>query len=349
MTLRGMAFCLAWLVVAEAFPHYSRLVFEANQAVDDVDARLRTHGIPTKTWSIGKPVYDLEYADDTMLMSVTTSQIQEILCSLQVEATLYTETTEILVHPNAPDPDVRFVDGTKVNTVYCAKYLGTQVAWEHTTKYAMEARKTKAHAAHMKLQNLWRSRLRWRAKARPFHSYLVSVLIYGLDSLTLEDKHLRSIDGWYFQYLRRAMSIKASYYSHVTNQTVWRKAHRPTLSSQTLLSYQQKRLTPALLSPHDDPLHHVIFSPGYKDRIKFSRSRHKGHPAPYCFNLVSTQAVHLLQTYPDHSAIPRRDFLGVKQPTHTAPRFRWHLQTAPTCDAKEFKFLRRTVGGAWLT
>ena len=52
----------------------------------------------------------------------------------------------------------------------------------------------------------------------------------------------------------------ASYYSHITNQIVWRKAHRPTLPSRTLLSYQQKRLTHA----NSDPLHHVIFSPGYK-------------------------------------------------------------------------------------
>ena len=37
----------------------------------DVDRRLRTHGIPTNTWSVGKPVYDLEYADDTLLIAVT--------------------------------------------------------------------------------------------------------------------------------------------------------------------------------------------------------------------------------------------------------------------------------------
>ena len=107
------------------------------------------------------------------------SQIQEILRSIQVEATLYNmylnmEKTEILVHPNAPDPDVRLVDGTKMNTVYSAKYLGTHVAWEHTSKQATEARKTKAHThthtAYMKLQNLWRSRLCWKAKARLFHS-----------------------------------------------------------------------------------------------------------------------------------------------------------------------------------
>ena len=28
----------------------------------DIDKRLRIHGVPTNTWSVGKPVYDLEYA-----------------------------------------------------------------------------------------------------------------------------------------------------------------------------------------------------------------------------------------------------------------------------------------------
>ena len=34
----------------------------------DVDKRLRTTGMPTNTWSIGKPIYGLEYADDTLLL-----------------------------------------------------------------------------------------------------------------------------------------------------------------------------------------------------------------------------------------------------------------------------------------
>ena len=33
---------------------------------NDVDERLLRQDTPTNTWSIGKPVYDLEYADDTI-------------------------------------------------------------------------------------------------------------------------------------------------------------------------------------------------------------------------------------------------------------------------------------------
>ena len=73
----------------------------------DVDRRLRTHGIPTNTWSVGKPVYDLEYADDTLLIAVTKPQAEEFLRAIQVESSLYGLSlnftkTELLTHPQAP-------------------------------------------------------------------------------------------------------------------------------------------------------------------------------------------------------------------------------------------------------
>ena len=45
----------------------------------DLDERLVTSGIPTNNWSVGKPTYDLEYADDTLLFGVTTRALQEYL------------------------------------------------------------------------------------------------------------------------------------------------------------------------------------------------------------------------------------------------------------------------------
>ena len=45
-------------------------------------------GVPTNTWSVGNPVYDLEYADDTVLLSVTPPQMEEFLRTVQVEASL---------------------------------------------------------------------------------------------------------------------------------------------------------------------------------------------------------------------------------------------------------------------
>ena len=47
----------------------------------DVDKMLLTNGTPCNSWSIGKPAYDMEYADDTVLMGATTSQFN-FFCAL---------------------------------------------------------------------------------------------------------------------------------------------------------------------------------------------------------------------------------------------------------------------------
>ena len=36
-----------------------------------------------------------------------------------------------------------------------------------------------------------------------------SVLLYSIQELTLEDNHLRTIDGWYFRSLGRCMGIRS--------------------------------------------------------------------------------------------------------------------------------------------
>ena len=56
---------------------------------EDMNRSLLSKGIPTNTWSVEKPVYDLEYADDTLLLGRTTAQLQSYLQELEEEATLY--------------------------------------------------------------------------------------------------------------------------------------------------------------------------------------------------------------------------------------------------------------------
>ena len=114
----------------------------------DVDDRLVRQGTTTNTWSVGKPVHDLEY-----LMAVTKPQAKEILKAAQVQATLYglefnSRKTELLLHPQDPAGDVQFVDGTIVNTVSQPKYLGSLVSWEHFTKTAPQHRQSLDSSPH---------------------------------------------------------------------------------------------------------------------------------------------------------------------------------------------------------
>ena len=318
----------------------------------DVDTRLMSMGVPTNTWSVGKPVFDLEYADDTLLLSVTPPQLEEFLRTVQVEASLYgmelnLSKTELLSNEGATTP-IYFVDGTQVSSVDRAKYLGSQVSWTSPTKTAIEARKALAHASYMKLQPLWRSKLNWKTKVRIFHSSVVPSLTYGLDTLTLEMKHLKTIDAWYYQHLRRCMGIKASYYSHVTNSRVWSLAGRPVIPSQQLTSIQLKQLVTCLAKPPEDPIHHVVFSPGCKDRIKYTKGLRRGHPQRYWLEINLEIALPILKAYAEYTAQEyRHDVLGIKHMLNKDKGFEAYLVTAPTRQKGLLARHVKQLGSAW--
>ena len=318
----------------------------------DVDTRLHGHGVPMNTWSVGKPIYDLEYADDTLLISVTPPQIQEFLRTIQVEASLYglilnKDKTELLC-VGEEQPRVTFVDNAPVKVVTAAKYLGSLISWDNPTKTAIKARKDKAVAAYSKLQQLWRSKLSWRVKVRIFLASIIPVLLYGLDTVTLELRHLKTIDAWFHRFLRRSMGIKSSYYSRITNQRVWNLAGKPRLPSQQLVTQQLQLLVKTLSTPPSDPIHHVVFSPGYKDRVKYTKGKRRGHPQRYWLELVTNDATRILSQYLDQTAqVGRRDLLGVKQQLDKDSSFKSHLETAPTRHTNLFPKHVQKLSCAW--
>ena len=55
----------------------------------DTENRLLRTGTPTNTWSVGKPIFDIEYADDTLLFGITTPQLESMSHALEHEAMVY--------------------------------------------------------------------------------------------------------------------------------------------------------------------------------------------------------------------------------------------------------------------
>ena len=100
----------------------------------DVDSLFLKQGTPTNPRSEGYPVYDLEYADDTLLLARTIPQLQSLLSALEVSAGKYGMAlnkikTELLVRPTDPSPQPRFSDNSLVLTAEVVKYLGSVITW----------------------------------------------------------------------------------------------------------------------------------------------------------------------------------------------------------------------------
>ena len=51
--------------------------------------RLLSTGVPTNTWSVGKPIFDVEFTDDALLVGFTTSEIQAMIQALETETKFY--------------------------------------------------------------------------------------------------------------------------------------------------------------------------------------------------------------------------------------------------------------------
>ena len=195
---------------------------------------------------------------------------------------------------------------------------------------------------------MWCSKLPWKTKSRIFHSSIAPTLLYGLDTCSFDKSHHKTLEGHYFRLLRRALKIKASYYSRISNQRVWKAAQKPTLPSQIILSQQFKLLVKATTTPPGQPLHHVIFSPGYKDRIKFSKSKSRGHPAKYWYQLVTKEALVFHNQYLSTStAAVTKDVRGIARLLQKDANYGESLMTAPTRQPNLFQLYSRTVGSAW--
>ena len=161
-------------------------------------------------------------------------------------------------------------------------------------------------------------------------------------------KHLKTIDAWYYQHLRRCMGIKASYNSHVTNARVWSLAGRPVIPSQQLTSTQLKQLVTCLVKPPDDPIHHVVFSPGCKDRIKYTKGLRRGRPQRYWLEIKLEIALPILKAYAEYTAQEYRyDAIGLKHMLNRDKGFEAYLVTAPTRQKGLFARHVKQLGSAW--
>ena len=309
----------------------------------DTENRLLRTGTPTNTWSVGKPIFDIEYADDTLLFGITTPQLESMLHALEHEAMVYglilnMSKSERLIQPGQEGNNIVFRSGDPVPTSTCSKYLGSQITWQKPTDTALTARFGLASAAYKSLRTIWNSRLPIRVKLHIFQSVVVSTLIYSLDSLTMLPKHFRRLNSIYFRLLRRVVGVKAAYISRVSNITVWELAGRPTTPAQLILQQQIKLLLTCLATPPNDPFHHIVFCSALRDRIECNKKSSRGRPPPHWLSLMLDYLqLPINHFFPHHPQITNP--MTLQQLINKTPRLTGFLVAAPTC-ASLFPFLQ---------
>ena len=101
----------------------------------DIDDALLTTGTPMYICAVAHPHDDLEYADDTLLLALTTLQLQKFQDTVEIESELYgmhlnITKTEVLEDPRFDTPILYFKNGYQVPVSTKVKYLGVHVSWQ---------------------------------------------------------------------------------------------------------------------------------------------------------------------------------------------------------------------------
>ena len=131
-------------------------------------------------WSVAHNIYDLEFADDTLLLSIATPQLQSFLKGLETIALEYGMKLRRQRRDLGASKAPTSLDGSQVQTTPQTKYLGSHVSWEKPFEAAFFHRLGLAEEAYKKLRLVWNSNKTRASKVRIFKTVFLPTLIMDL-------------------------------------------------------------------------------------------------------------------------------------------------------------------------
>ena len=217
------------------------------------------------------PLWDLEYADDTVLLSSSADQLNRLLHLLQQEGRLrglqlnkdkcehmrLNTDRRIYFQPNDSFPcDCLYCQGSlsslrPVSLSNEVKYLGAYIDTTSSNNKHLRYRISQAIAASKSLRPLTgHSALPPSWKLRVYKTVIQSILLYAMESATLSPSQLIHLDSIHYKTLRRIFKVKSSFYhrvlepseAHCSNQYLHDLAFRTSKTIPPSRLYSQNRL-----------------------------------------------------------------------------------------------------------
>ena len=215
------------------------------------------------------PFFDVEFADDTVLIARTQENMQTLLLLVQEEAAKYNlhlnrDKTKLILYNS--DASIHFQDGSQVQRVTSIVYLRGLI--DNTGKPGPEVRRRlgEARVAFQNLKRVWRhAGLSVRRKIRIYKACVVSKLLYNLSTLWLTNTQMDSVDAFHCRCLRSIANIPTTWgamqqgKARVSNEEVRAQMHETLLSDEIRL-HQLQLLGHILRRPIRHPAHIVSFN-----------------------------------------------------------------------------------------
>ena len=164
---------------------------------------------------------DLDFADDISLLSDAIEEAQELLSRVEKECKnvglgLNGPKTKALAYNITNPPPLHTLDGQQIEWKSDFKYLGS---WVDSTERDIRVRKALAWVALHGMKKIWTSNMTAGLKKRFFLATVESILLYGCESWSMNEKLEKSLNGTYTRMLRMALNV--SWRSHTTNEDLY--------------------------------------------------------------------------------------------------------------------------------
>ena len=179
----------------------------------------------------GRPITNLRYADDTVLIAGSMSELQELVERVRTHseaAGLFlnakrTKVMKILRNPADEDNNHMSMNGEPVENVQKFIYLRATFTNDYDDSVEIKRRIGIAKNTMVALTNIWRDRsISLKTKKRLLNSMVFSIACYGSECWVLktsDNKKIESFELWCYQRLLRISWVKK-----ITNEEVIRRS-----------------------------------------------------------------------------------------------------------------------------
>jgi hypothetical protein len=206
-------------------------------------------------------LYDILYADDTLLIGTSATNVAEFAemvekTGAQYGMTLHWGKTQAM--SMGTNDCIVLPGGTDIQSQSSLQYLGAVISSDGRLDSEVSRKIGAAKADFHQLAKLWsHANVPTKDKLKFFHALVASKLQYGLSSMWLVTAQRRRLDGFYARCLRKILRIQPAYYSRVPNARVFELSEvRPF--TQQLLQKQLVLLGKVARSPASSTMRRIL-------------------------------------------------------------------------------------------
>jgi len=163
-------------------------------------------------------IRELLFADDCALAAHTIQEAQHLLdlfvaATCRIGLSISLKQTEIMFQPQPHSsylPPAATVNSVQVPVAKMFCYLGSRVTCKNTLDDELTARLAKAGAAFGQLsRRLWKDReIRLDTKIQVYRTAILSSLLYGSETWTPYRRHIKKLDNFHMNCLRRISNTR---------------------------------------------------------------------------------------------------------------------------------------------